>query len=93
MWGRAGLWTTPGKRPCRLSSVALSMRPGRAIRMDSPKRESLSARQTEIAGMVAKGESSREIADALGLSPRAVAIQPVWSGELVCGFVSRFADL
>ncbi len=40
--------------------------------MDNPTRESLSARQAEIAGMVALGQSSRQIAGALALSPRTI---------------------
>jgi predicted ATPase/DNA-binding CsgD family transcriptional regulator len=40
--------------------------------MYSPPQESLSARQAEIAAMVARGKSSREIAEALFLSPRTV---------------------
>jgi DNA-binding NarL/FixJ family response regulator len=40
--------------------------------MYSPAQESLSARQTEIANMVVSGKTSREIAEALFLSPRTV---------------------
>ncbi len=40
--------------------------------MDSSARKLLSARQTEIATLVAAGKSSREIAEALFLSPRTV---------------------
>ncbi|MBD5655637.1 MAG: helix-turn-helix transcriptional regulator, partial [Candidatus Eremiobacteraeota bacterium] len=40
--------------------------------MRSPEWEPLSTRQAEIAGLVARGKSTREIADALHLSSRTV---------------------
>ncbi len=46
--------------------------------MDSSARKRLSARQTEIATLVAAGKSSREIAGALHLSPRTVETHVAW---------------